>query len=51
VHAFLFDAMATPAMQDLGTFGGLSSLAFGINAAGQAVGYAQTAGDAAVRTA
>lgn len=38
VHAFLYDASATPKMTDLGTLGGLSSGAQDVNDAGQIVG-------------
>ncbi len=43
-QAFVYSAGA---VTDLGTFGGDNSFALGINNAGQVVGYAQTAGDAA----
>jgi len=52
VLASTTSAVASPALYnlvDLGTFEGTSSNANGINAAGQVVGYAYTAGDAHVR--
>jgi probable HAF family extracellular repeat protein len=41
VHAFLYDASATPKMTDLGTLGGPSSVALGINNPGQIVGHSE----------
>jgi len=42
-------AQTTFTFTDLGTLGGWNSYAYGINASGQVVGYAQTAGNAAER--
>ena len=43
-HAFLYSGST---MTDLGTLGGTNSVAYGINASGQVVGYAHTTGNAA----